>query len=83
MSTTRYVAIEVKRRAGIDAVDQLLRYLECLDRDSSLNPPVRGIVAAQSVAPQAMKYAWSKGIKTVVVDYDELRGMKADDLTLF
>lgn len=81
-SAGTFVAIEVKRRGTIDAVDQLIRYMECLDRDSTIRP-VRGILVAQSVAPQAKKYASSKGIKTVEVDYDELRGMKPDDLTLF
>lgn len=32
-----YVAVEVKRVAGIDAVEQLTRYLELLNRD-----PLRG-----------------------------------------
>ena len=77
------MAVEVKRRAGIDAVDQLLRYMEWLEHDPMIRGDVRGIVVAQSVAPQAKKYAWSKGIKTIEVDYDELRGIERSDLRLF
>ena len=50
----RHVAVEVKRRAGIDAVEQLTRYLELLGRDPLL-APVAGVLAAQAVAPQAQK----------------------------
>jgi RecB family endonuclease NucS len=78
----RYVAVEVKRRATIDAVEQLSRYLERLDRDARLRP-VRGILAAQTIAPQARVIAEARGIRCVVVDYDLLRGTKQPDLTLF
>ena len=40
------VAIEVKRRGGIDGVEQLTRYLELLNRDELL-APVSGVFAAQ------------------------------------
>ena len=76
------VAIEVKRRAGIDAVEQLTRYLELLNRDPLLSP-VSGILAAQTIAPQARTLAVDRGIRCVVVDYDALRGVKRDELTLF
>lgn len=78
----QFVAIEVKRKGNIDAVDQLLRYIECLDRDSTM-APVRGVLVAQTIVPQAKMYANSKGIKWVEVDYDELRGMAPDELRLF
>lgn len=77
-----YVAVEVKRRAGVDAVDQLSRYLERLNLDGRLRP-VRGILAAQAIAPQAKVLAESRGIRCVVVDYDELQGKVQPDLTLF
>ncbi len=48
----RHWAVEVKRRATIDAVEQLTRYLELLNRDPLL-APVGGVLAAQSVVPQA------------------------------
>jgi RecB family endonuclease NucS len=77
-----YVAVEVKRRAGIDAVEQLVRYLERLNLDPRLRP-VRGVLAAQAIAPQARVLAESRGIRCVVVDYDVLRGSRVPDLTLF
>jgi endonuclease len=75
-------AVEVKRRAGIDAVEQLTRYLELLNRDPLL-APVGGILAAQLIAPQARTLAEDRGIRCAVVDYDELRGIERDELTLF
>jgi RecB family endonuclease NucS len=78
----RHWAVEVKRRAGIDAVEQLTRYLELLNRDPLL-APVGGILAAQAIAPQARTLAEDRGIRCVVVDYDALRGVERDELTLF
>jgi RecB family endonuclease NucS len=78
----RHVAVEVKRRAGIDAVEQLTRYLELLGRDPLL-APVAGVLAAQAIAPQARTLAEDRGIRCVVVDYDALRGLERDELTLF
>jgi endonuclease len=72
------VAVEVKRRGEIDAVEQLTRYLELLNRDPKLRP-VRGILAAQEIKPQARVLATDRGIACAVVDYDALRGM--DDPT--
>ena len=77
----RYVAVEIKRRANIDAVEQLTRYLELLNRDTSL-APVSGVLAAQMVAPQARTLAEDRGIRCVVLDYDALRGMVVEG-TLF
>ncbi len=76
------VAVEVKRRATIDAVEQLTRYLELLNRDPLLSP-VAGILAAQAIAPQARTLAEDRGIRCVVIDYDELRGVEREDLRLF
>jgi hypothetical protein len=76
------VAVEVKRRAGIDAVEQLTRYLDCMNRDPVLRP-VRGILAAQVIAPQAKTLAASRGIKCVEVDYDALRGVERAQASLF
>ena len=45
--------------------------------------PVRGIFAAQQIKPQAKVLAAARGIDCVEVDYDELRGAKPADLTLF
>ncbi len=76
------VAVEVKRRGGIDGVEQLARYLERLDRDASLRP-VRGVFVAQEIKPQARVLAESRGITCVVVDYDRLRGIERNEMTLF
>ncbi len=76
------VAVEVKRRGEIDGVEQLARYLERLDLDGRLRP-VRGILAAQRIKPQARVLARSRGIACVEVDYDELRGRGLGRLTLF
>jgi endonuclease len=76
------VAVEVKRRGEIDGVEQLTRYIERLERDSTLRP-VRGVFVAQQVKPQARRLAESRGFRVVEVDYDELRGMRPDELRLF
>ncbi len=76
------VAVEVKRRGEIDGVEQLTRYLELLNRDPLL-APVQGVFAAQEIKPQARVLATDRGIRCVVVDYDKLRGIERDELTLF
>ncbi len=76
------VAVEVKRKGEIDGVEQLARYLERLNRDPAL-APVRGILAAQSIKPQARTLAGERGITCIEVDYDELRGIEGNVLRLF
>jgi len=76
------VAVEIKRRGEIDGVEQLTRYLELLNRDPALSP-VRGIFAAQEIRPQARVLAEDRGIRCVVLDYQALRGIERDELTLF
>ena len=76
------VAVEIKRKGGIDGVEQLTRYLEYLNKDPKLRP-VRGIFAAQQIAPQAKTLAKDRKIETVEIDYDELRGLESDALRLF
>ena len=68
-----HVAIEVKRRGEIDGVEQLTRYLELLNRDPLLSP-VTGVFAAQAIKPQARVLAEDRGIRCVVLDYDDMRG---------
>ncbi|OUC81706.1 MULTISPECIES: endonuclease NucS [Streptosporangium] len=75
------VAVELKRRANIDAVEQLTRYLELMNRDPLL-APVTGILAAQAIVPQARTLAEDRGIRCVTLDYDALRGIERND-TLF
>ena len=76
------VVVEVKRRGEIDGVEQLTRYLELLDRDPLLTP-VRGLLAAQVIKPQARTLAAHRGIGCVTVDYDVLRGLDDPSLRLF
>ena len=76
------VAVEVKRRSEIDGVEQLTRYLQLLNRDPLL-APVRGILAAQEIKPQARVLATDRGIGCAVLDYDTLRGMDDPSARLF
>jgi RecB family endonuclease NucS len=73
-----WVAVEIKRVGTIDAVEQLGRYLERLELDRC-----RGILAAQSIRPQARTLAESRGIGCVEVDLAVLRGEREPELTLF
>ncbi len=77
-----HIAVEVKRKANIDAVEQLTRYLELLNRDPLL-APVRGILAAQSIAPQARTLAVDRGIEVLILDYDAMKGVDSGAPTLF
>lgn len=76
------VAVEIKRRGDIDGVEQLTRYLELLSRDPRLTP-VRGVFAAQEIKPQARVLAHDRGIATLVLDLDGLRGMEDPSARLF
>jgi endonuclease len=76
------VAVEIKRRGEIDGVEQLARYLERLNLDSRL-APVRGLFVAQSITPQAKTLAKARGLEAIEIDYDGLREIESDELTLF
>jgi RecB family endonuclease NucS len=78
----RIVAVEIKRRGELDGVEQLARYVERLELDGRLRP-VRGLLAAQQIKPQAQVLASARGITCVEVDYDRLRGVGLAPLTLF
>jgi endonuclease len=82
LTNARHWAVEVKRVAGLDAVEQLTRYVELLNRDPLL-APVGGILAAQTIKPQARTLAEDRGLRCVVVNYDALRGLDSSELTLF
>jgi RecB family endonuclease NucS len=77
-----WVAIEVKRVATVETVEQLGRYLERIRVDPAL-AGCRGVVAAQRFRPQAVTLAEARGIGCVEVDLDALRGAREPDLTLF
>ncbi len=76
------VAIEVKRRGGIDGVEQLTRYLSLLSRDPAL-ANISGIFAAQEITRQARTLAEDRGIRCVILDYDAMRGMDNAQFRLF
>ena len=77
-----HIAIEIKRRGEIDGVEQLTRYLDLLNRDP-LIAPVNGVFAAQEIKPQARTLAEDRGIRCVVLDYDELKGTSDVESRLF
>ena len=78
----RTIAVEVKRRGEIAGVEQLTRYLQFLNQDPAL-APVRGVLAAQVVRPQARALSTDRGIECVEIDYDLLRGIEPDQAKLF
>jgi RecB family endonuclease NucS len=77
-----WVAVEIKRVATIDAVEQLTRYLQRMRQDPALGG-VRGVLVAQAIKPQARVLAQSRGIECVEVDLELLRGQREPELTLF
>lgn len=77
-----WVAVEIKRVATLDAVEQLTRYLDRIRADPSF-ASCRGVLAAQQIKPQARVLAESRDIACVEVDIDVLRGEREPDLTLF
>ncbi|HTX45482.1 MAG TPA: endonuclease NucS [Solirubrobacteraceae bacterium] len=76
------VAVEIKRVAGIEAVEQLTRYLERIRLDPAV-ASCRGVLAAQAIKPQARVLAEARGIGWVEVDLAVLRGERQPDLRLF
>lgn len=76
------VAVEIKRIGEIDGVEQLTRYLDRLERDPLLTP-VRGMLAATVVKPQARVLAESRGIGWREIDVEYLRGKQEHQPRLF
>jgi endonuclease len=77
-----WIAVEIKRVATIEAVEQLTRYLGFIRNDPAMGE-CRGVLAAQQIKPQARTLAESRGIVCVEVDLAVLRGERQPDLTLF
>ncbi len=77
-----WIAVEIKRVATIDAVEQLARYLERIRLDPAMRE-CRGVLAAQVIKPQARTLAESRGIACVEVDLAVVRGEREPELTLF
>ena len=59
-----WIAVEIKKTATIDAVEQLSRYLERIRLDPAM-ADCRGVLAAEVIKPQAAVLAESRGIATV------------------
>jgi RecB family endonuclease NucS len=78
----RAVVIEVKRIGEIAGVEQLLRYQERLDLDTTL-APTNGLFVATRIKPQARVFAESRGVECIEVDLERLRGDAPPDLRLF
>lgn len=77
-----WVAVEIKRVATIDAVEQLTRYLQRIRLDPALGT-CRGVLVAQLFKPQARVLARSREIACVEVDLEVLRGEREPVLSLF
>ncbi len=77
-----WIAVEIKRVATIDAVEQLTRYLERIRRDPAMEV-CAGVLAAQVIKPQARVLAEARGITCVEVDLAVVRGERQPELTLF
>ena len=77
-----WVAVEIKRIGTIEAVEQLTRYLAFI-REDPAKAGCRGVLAAQTIKPQAVALAESRGLRCVEVDLAVLRGEREPDLTLF
>jgi RecB family endonuclease NucS len=78
----QWVAVEIKRVAGIEAVEQLTRYLERIRLDPAFET-CRGVLAAQAIKRQARVLAEARGIDCVEVDLAVLRGERQPELRLF
>jgi RecB family endonuclease NucS len=78
----QWVAVEIKRVAGLEAVEQLTRYLERIRLDPAFGS-CRGVLAAQTIKRQARVLAEARGIATVEVDLAVLRGEREPELKLF
>jgi endonuclease len=77
-----WLAVEVKRVATIEAVEQLSRYLERIRIDPAMSE-CAGLLAAQQFKPQAVTLAEARGIRCIEVDLAVLRGEQEPELTLF
>lgn len=77
-----WVAVEIKRVATMDSVEQLTRYLERIRVDPAM-ASCRGVLVAKWIKPQARVLAESRGIDCVEIDVEVLRGNREPELRLF
>jgi RecB family endonuclease NucS len=67
----RPVAVELKRRrVGPDAVGQLNRYVDALDRELHADAEVRGVLVAPSVTDRARELLAERGLEFVSLEPD-------------
>jgi RecB family endonuclease NucS len=77
-----WVAVEIKRIATMEAVEQLTRYLERIRLDPAM-AACRGVLVAKWIKPQARVLAGARGIDCVEIDVEVLRGNREPELRLF
>lgn len=77
-----WVAVEVKRVATMESVEQLTRYLERIRLDPA-TASCRGVLVAKWIKPQARVLAGARGIDCVEIDVEVLRGNREPELRLF
>jgi endonuclease len=77
-----WVAVEIKRIATMESVEQLTRYLERIRQDPAM-ASCRGVLVAKWIKPQARVLAAARGIDCVEIDVEVLRGNREPELTLF
>ena len=68
-----WVAVEIKRIATMESVEQLTRYLERIRLDPAM-ASCRGVLVAKWIKPQARVLAGTRGLDCVEVDIEVLRG---------
>jgi endonuclease len=77
-----WVAVEIKRIATMESVEQLTRYLERIRLDPATEA-CRGVLVAKWIKPQARVLAQARGIDCVEIDVEVLRGNREPELRLF
>ena len=77
-----WVAVEIKRVATIEAVEQLTRYLEVIRPDPARAGMPRD-PGRTAVKPQARTLCEARALGCVEVDLELLRGEREPELTLF
>jgi RecB family endonuclease NucS len=77
-----WIAVEIKRVATMESVEQLTRYLERIRLDPAM-ASCRGVLVAKWIKPQARVLATSRSIDCVEIDVEVLRGNREPDLRLF
>jgi RecB family endonuclease NucS len=77
-----WVAVEIKRVATMESVEQLTRYLERIRLDPAM-AACRGVLVAKWIKPQARVLAQARSIDCVEIDVEVLRGNREPELRLF